>query len=72
MQYLDELARATDVSYDGMVELLERYRGTSGMPRARKALYLMDGGSRSADEATVALDPRGRRSAQAADVDSRR
>jgi hypothetical protein len=55
VRHLDELARVAGVSYAAVAELLDRYRGASGIAQARTALRLMDGGSESADETRLRL-----------------
>ena len=55
VRHLDELARATGTNYHQVAELLDRYGGARGVPRARTALWLMDGGSGSGDETRLRL-----------------
>lgn len=55
VRYLDQLASRADVTYDDVAPLLDRYRGARGIIPARKARWLMDGGSRSADETRLRL-----------------
>lgn len=54
VRHLDELARVTGMSYAGVAELLDRYRGARGIPRAHTASRLMDG-SASGDETRLRL-----------------
>lgn len=55
VQYLDQLAAASGVVYEDVLPLIERYCGIRGMPQARTALRLMDGGSGSPDETRLRL-----------------
>ncbi|MDT5328260.1 MAG: hypothetical protein QOF25_5412 [Mycobacterium sp.] len=52
---LDGLAGATGVEYADVVALMDRYHGARGMPQARIALALMDGGTRSPAETRLRL-----------------
>ena len=47
VRHLDALAAATGLTADDVEPLVERYRGSRGMKRARIALDLMDGGAKS-------------------------
>ena len=53
--YLAELARRSHLREAEIAPLLERYRGARGIPRARIALSLMDGGSRCREETQMRL-----------------
>lgn len=55
VQYLDELANRTNLTIAKMGPLLERYRGTNGIARARLALSLVDGESQCQEETRVRL-----------------
>lgn len=55
VRHLDALAAATGVTADDVAPLLERYRGSRGMKRARVALDLMDGGAKSPMESWLRL-----------------
>ncbi|TPG35796.1 hypothetical protein [Mycolicibacterium hodleri] len=55
VQYLDQLARAADLTEAAVAPLIERYRGARGLPRARVALSLMDGGTRRQEETRMRL-----------------
>jgi hypothetical protein len=55
VQYLDELARRSHVTEAEITPLLKRYRGARGIPRARIALSLMDGGTRCLEETRMRL-----------------
>ena len=53
--YLDALAAVTAVTATDIRPLEERYRGARGMPAARVAIELMDGGARSRRESALRL-----------------
>ncbi|MCV7281779.1 hypothetical protein H7J88_19300 [Mycolicibacterium flavescens] len=53
--HLDALSRATGVTADDALSLIDRYRGARGVRRARTALDLMDGGAQSHEETRVRL-----------------
>jgi hypothetical protein len=55
VEYLDELARAAHLTEADVVPLLDRYRGARGIPQARIALSLMDGGTRCREETGLRL-----------------
>jgi hypothetical protein len=52
---LDGLAGATGVEYADVAVLMDRYHGARGIPQARIALALMDGGTRSPAETRLRL-----------------
>ena len=53
--YLDELARVGCVTEADVDPLVERYRGARGIPAARLALWLMDGGAQGVKETRIRL-----------------
>jgi hypothetical protein len=53
--HLDALAAATGLTATDVWQLEERYRGARGMPAARVAIGLMDGGARSRRETALRL-----------------
>ncbi|KAA0092706.1 hypothetical protein CIW49_28315 [Mycolicibacterium sp. P1-18] len=53
VEYLDALARAADLTEADVAPLVERYRGARGIPQARIALSLMDGGTRCREESRI-------------------
>ena len=53
--HLDALARATGITTAQVVDLADRYPRARGLPRARIALSLMDGGSQSPQETRLRL-----------------
>jgi hypothetical protein len=53
--FLDALAAVTGVTATDIWPLEERYRGARGMPAARTAIALMDGGARSRRETALRL-----------------
>nr|WP_090280358.1 hypothetical protein [Mycolicibacterium komanii]CRL76455.1 hypothetical protein CPGR_04477 [Mycolicibacterium komanii] len=55
VRHLDALARATGVTATEILELGERYPRARGLPRARTALALMDGGAQSPQETRIRL-----------------
>jgi hypothetical protein len=55
VRHLDALAAATGLTADDVEPLVERYRGSRGMKRARIALDLMDGGAKSPMETWLRL-----------------
>lgn len=56
VEYLDEMARASPYLTEADVApLVERYRGARGIPQARIALSLMDGGTRCREETRLRL-----------------
>jgi len=55
VRHLDALARATRVSAESVLLLGERHPRTRGLPRARVALPLMDGGCESPQETRIRL-----------------
>jgi hypothetical protein len=55
VEYLDELAQRTRLAKADVAPLLERYRGARGLPSARIALSLMDGGARCREETRIRL-----------------
>lgn len=52
---MDALAHATSLTRSDVESLIDRYRGSPGVDRARAALELMDGGSASAVQTMVRL-----------------
>jgi hypothetical protein len=52
---LDGLARETGVEYAEVAALVDRYHGARGIPQARVALPLLDGGTRSPAETRLRL-----------------
>jgi hypothetical protein len=55
VQHLDALARTTGIKAPDVLLLGERYRKARGLPRARVALALMDGGAESPRETRLRL-----------------
>ncbi|WP_083410499.1 hypothetical protein [Mycolicibacterium rutilum] len=55
VRHLDALARATGLTVVDVLPLAERYPRARGLPRARIALPLMDGGAESPQETRVRL-----------------
>jgi hypothetical protein len=55
VRYLDALANATDIKAADVLRLGERYPRLRGIPRARTALSLMDGGAQSPRETWLRL-----------------
>ena len=55
VRYLDALASATGLVADDVAPLVDRYRGSRGIKRARVALELMDGGAQSPKETWLRL-----------------
>jgi hypothetical protein len=55
VRHLDALANATDIDAADVLLLGERYQRARGLPRARKALALMDGGAQSPRETWLRL-----------------
>lgn len=55
VRHLDALARETGITADEVLLLSERYRRARGLPRARIALPLMDGGAQSHQETRIRL-----------------
>ncbi|WP_123025579.1 hypothetical protein [Mycolicibacterium stellerae] len=55
VRHLDALANATDVKASDVLLLGERYQRARGLPRARKALALVDGGAQSPRETWLRL-----------------
>ncbi len=55
VRHLDALANATDVKAADVLLLGERYQRARGLPRARAALALMDGGAQSPRETWLRL-----------------
>lgn len=55
VRHLDALARETGVAAEDGLLVGERYPGARGLPRARTALSLMDGGSESPQESRIRL-----------------
>lgn len=53
--HLDALANVTSLTPPDIATLEERYRGARGMPAARAAIHLMDGGARSPRETALRL-----------------
>jgi hypothetical protein len=53
--HLDALARATGISQQNMLALVDRYYGARGNERARTAIGLMDGGAESPKESWLRL-----------------
>jgi hypothetical protein len=53
--HLDALARATGIEASGVILLADRYPRARGLPRARIALPLMDGGAQSPQETRLRL-----------------
>lgn len=55
VRHLDALAQATGVTIADVLPLVDRYPRARGLPRARVALALMDGGAQSPQETRVRL-----------------
>lgn len=55
VRHLDALARATGVTAAEVLQLGDRYPRARGLPRARMALSLMDGGAESPQETRIRL-----------------
>jgi AbiEi antitoxin C-terminal domain len=55
VRHLDALAAATGITADDVAQLVDRYRGSRGIKRARVALGLMDGGAQSPKETWLRL-----------------
>jgi hypothetical protein len=55
VRHLDALARATGITTADVLPLVDRYPRARGLPRARIALALMDGGAQSPQETRVRL-----------------
>jgi hypothetical protein len=55
VRHLDALANATDIKAADVLTLADRYPRARGLPRARIALSLMDGGSQSPQETRLRL-----------------
>jgi hypothetical protein len=55
VEHLDEMARASHLTEANVAPLVERYRGARGIPQARIALSLMDGGTRCREETRLRL-----------------
>lgn len=55
VRHLDALARATGVTACEILQLADRYPRARGLPRARIALPLMDGGAQSHQETRIRL-----------------
>lgn len=55
VRHLDALARATGLTASDVIELSDRYPRARGLPRARIALSLMDGGAQSPQETRIRL-----------------
>lgn len=55
VRHLDALANATDIKAADVLRLGERYQRLRGLPRARTALALMDGGAQSPRETWLRL-----------------
>ncbi|GAB7068567.1 hypothetical protein H7J06_30020 [Mycobacterium hodleri] len=55
VEYLDELSGASGFAAADVLALADRHRGARGIPQARIALALVDGGSRCREETRVRL-----------------